>query len=77
MLMSLYLVIILVLSDFADKKWVFLSNLRTRFGLESYMIIYVGISDALIQRERNSELCILNSKFTNSDYKMGFALTGI
>lgn len=77
MLMSLYQVIILVLRDFTDKKWVFLSNMRTSFRLESCTIVYTGISDALIQSERNPELCILNSKFTNRDYKLGFALIGI
>lgn len=56
MLMSLYLVIILVLRDFTDKKWVFLSNLRTSFRLESCTIVYMGICDALIQSERNPEL---------------------
>lgn len=39
MLMLLYLVILLVLSDLADKKWVSLSNLRTSFGLSCFNII--------------------------------------
>lgn len=27
--------------------------------------------------ERNLELCVLSTKFTNSDYEMGFALIGL
>lgn len=47
MLMSLYLVISLVWGDFADKRWVPPSNLRTSFMLSSCNIIHAGISDAV------------------------------
>lgn len=48
MLMSLYLVIILGLSDFVDKRWVPLSYLRTSFRLGSCNMIYAGICDAVL-----------------------------
>lgn len=48
MLMLLYLVIVLVLRDLVDKKWVSLSNLRTSFGLGCFNIIFVAISDVVL-----------------------------
>lgn len=51
MLMSLYLVIILVLNDLFDKKWVSLSNLRTSFGLGFFNILFAAISDAVLLKE--------------------------
>jgi len=47
-LMPLYLVISLVFSDFVDKRWMTLSNLRTVFRLGSCNIMYAGISDAVV-----------------------------
>lgn len=56
MLMSLYLVISLVWGDFADKRWVPPSNLRTSFMLSSCNIIHAGISDAVFL-ERSRIVC--------------------
>lgn len=51
MLMLLYLVILLVFSDLADKKWVSLSNLRTSFGLSCFNIIFAAISDVVLLKK--------------------------
>lgn len=63
MLMLLYLVIILVLSDLVDKKWVSLSNLRASFGLGFFNIIFVAISDVVPFKEiQNCVFRITNSQ---------------
>lgn len=51
MLMLLYLVIILVLSDLVDKKWVSLSNLRTSFGLNFFNIMFAAMSDVVLLKK--------------------------
>lgn len=70
MLMLLYLVKILVLSDLVDKKWVFLSNLRTSFGLHLFNIIFAAISDVVLLKKYRT-VC------SNWDKKIGFVLVGL
>lgn len=55
MLMLLYLVIILVLSDLVDKKWVSLSNLRTSFDLNLFNITFAAVSDVVLLKKYRIE----------------------